>query len=145
MDYALDGFEVEAVDYLLKPVTRERLDKSLRKFHKWNPHSEEKLQVDYTYFKDGVTLHKVFYEDILYFKSLKDYVKIYLTGSILVIHTTMKNLENILPSSLFIRIHRSYIVAINKIDSFQIEKIRIKEHSLPIGESYKSGVKKIFN
>lgn len=143
-DYALEGFELNAVDYLLKPISTDRFLKAYNKVVEKlgnKKSSEDESQDDFIYVKADKKLIKVKYEDIIYIEGLKDYVQIkHDTGRIITLQT-MKALEAKLPSHIFKRIHRSYIINFNKLKAVDgnsievIEKGQVK--NLPIGKNYR--------
>ena len=138
-EYALDGFELNAVDYLLKPFS---LDRFLKSVHK-ALHSEQKqigLPVvkensthRFLYFRADRKMVKVMVDDIRYIESLKDYVKIHLDQQTIVTKQTISSVETMLPADEYIRIHRSYIVSIKKITSYSSASIFLGKEELPIG------------
>lgn len=149
-EYALDGFELNAVDYLLKPISTERFDKAIEKVlerlqrtvYRTSGESQHASQPskDYIFVKADGKLVKVNYSDILYCEGMKDYLKIYLkTGKFLVIHQTMKGMEEHLPDQMFMRIHKSYIVSLPAIKSFHDNMLQFAEtpHEIPVSNSYK--------
>ena len=147
--YAVEGFELNAVDYLLKPFSFNRLlratDKLYDMMHKGPVTITEKdtPQVDdYIFLKSTHNIIKVNLSDIEYIEGYTDYLKVYVGEQqpILTIKS-LKALETALPQNAFVRIHKSYIVSINKIKSYRKGKVKIKDKYLPIGDSYKS----IFN
>ncbi len=136
--FAVQGFEVNAVDYLLKPVPFHRfLLATDRAFDLLKKKDHETKPPDYIFVKAEHNTIKIPLESIYYIQGYKDYLKIYNDGAspILTI-TTLKNMENLLPSG-FLRVHRSYIISINKITSFRNAKVRIKGKDIPIGDSYR--------
>jgi DNA-binding LytR/AlgR family response regulator len=137
--YAVQGFEVNAVDYLLKPVSFSRFLSSVERFKAIDPVKPKKE--DFIFVKSEHNILKVDLKSIEYIEGYKDYLKIYTDQPkpILTI-TTFKAIEQLLPDE-FLRIHKSYIVAINKIISFRNGKVLVKGKQLPIGDSYKE----IFN
>ena len=150
--YALEGYELDIVDYLLKPVSFERFVKAVNKASDRfglsgrkpaNPVPEEKEKPqtkDYFFVKANYKLVKVFYDDIFYIEGLSEYVKIHTSGGNLVVLESLKNLESALPSGKFIRIHKSYIAAIDKIDAIIGNSVEIGDKMLPVGKSYKESV-----
>jgi DNA-binding LytR/AlgR family response regulator len=148
--YAVDGFELNALDYLLKPISFDRFQKAVKKATDHLEHTRKedeavhgvpKVEQDFIFVKADKKLVKVKFSEILYVEGLKDYVIIRTeTGRVITLQT-MKSLEDILPSQQFKRIHRSYIAAIDKIHAIEgstieiIEKGVIKE--LPIGKNYR--------
>lgn len=146
--YALEGFEVNALDYLLKPIRYQKFLEAVEKAQQWFSLKEavsaaaanEKEDNDSIYVKTDKVLQKVMIADILYVVGMKDYVTIYTASSKtpLVTHITMKGIEDMLPSSAFMRVHRSYIVALDKIDSIQPGmEILIGRTIIPVSDSYK--------
>jgi DNA-binding LytR/AlgR family response regulator len=99
----------------------------------------------FLYFRVDRRMVKVFLNDILFFESYRDYLKIFTTGKPLLTKQPLSNLEELLPSYAFLRIHRSYIVALNKIESFNAESVEINKLQLPIGRMYKHDVLKTLN
>lgn len=135
-EYAAASYDLEAVDYLLKPITLERFNKSLDKFFKLQPVpvNEEK---NYTYFKVSGKLVKVEHTNIFYAQSIKDYLMLYTSSGNLIVHMTMKYLNELLPENQFLRVHRSYLVNQAHISSIGKNQIQINEIEIPIGEHYK--------
>lgn len=137
-EYAAASYDLEAVDYLLKPITQERFDKSLAKFFKLQPVVEEIK--DYTYFKVSGKLVKVPHADILYAQSIKDYILLSTQNGNLIVHMTMKYLGELLPEKEFARVHRSYLVNRNAVQVIGKNQLRINEVEIPIGESFKGSL-----
>jgi DNA-binding LytR/AlgR family response regulator len=145
-DYALEGFDLNVVDYLLKPISLERFLKAIDKFYS----SIQAVQPDYKLTPNATDEHiyvaserkqiKVLLNDILYLESMKDYVVIYKTDSKIITKNTLSHFEQILPSNAFLRIHRSYIVAVSKILSVTKSSIGIGKKELVIGKRYKGSV-----
>ena len=135
-EYAADSYNLEAVDYLLKPITIDRFDKSLIKFFKLQPSTinEEK---NYTYFKVSSKLLKVEHDSIFYAQSIKDYLLLHTKNGNLIVHMTMKYLNELLPEKYFVRLHRSYLVNQTHITAIGKNHIHINEVVIPIGEHYK--------
>lgn len=158
-NYALDGFELNAIDYLVKPISIDRfmkaVNKALEQFelrHREDASSESSHEVEgveFFFVKADKKLVKVKYDEILYIEGLKDYVIIRLEQGRVVTLQTMKSLEDKLPVSKFKRIHRSYIVSIDKIHAVDgtsvdvFEKGAIKQ--LPIGKNYRDEILEIVN
>jgi DNA-binding LytR/AlgR family response regulator len=156
-NYAVEGFELDALDYLLKPISLERFIKATNKAidqidlkKGGNPQSEPvKDGVDYIFVKADKKLIKVNYSDIVYIEGLKDYVIIRMDSSRVITLQTMKSLEEKLPSNLFKRIHRSYIVGVDKINAIVGNMVEITEKGqpkhLPIGKNYREELLNIIN
>lgn len=143
-NYAVDSYELEAIDYLLKPITIDRFKKSLAKFFKQQPiiRVDEKT---YTYFKVDGSLVKVEHSALLYAQSIKDYILLHTNKGNLIVHMTMKYLAELLPSSQFVRVHRSYLVNQLYVNSIGKNQMFINDTAIPIGESYKEAVRKVAN
>jgi DNA-binding LytR/AlgR family response regulator len=141
-EYAATSYDLEAVDYLLKPITQERFDKSLEKLFKLQPIVVEEER-NYTYFKVSGKLIKVEHNDILYAQSIKDYLMLYTVNGNLIVHMTMKYLCELLPKILFFRIHRSYLVNKNHITTFGKSELILGSEAIPIGEHFKNSLSEI--
>ncbi len=144
-DYAVDGYELDAVDYLVKPVSFERFFKAITKLnriigketipanieHKSNPEPFVYLKVD----RD---MKKVFINDILYIESWKDYIKLFLTnGKNLLVKQSISAMENLLSEHKFLRVHRSYMVSLDKVSGYNGLSILLDTKEIPIGRLYK--------
>jgi two-component system, LytTR family, response regulator len=147
-EYALQGYELDVVDYLLKPITFERflraLDKVTQRLDgKKSPVEKPAAPVEqpFVFVKDGTKLVKVVFDDILYVEGLKDYVTIHMKNQKIVSLQRLKTLEEQLPPDRFFRIHNSFIVALNAIDVVHKNNVQIREAMLPIGETYKKSFK----
>ena len=138
--FAVEGFELDAVDYLLKPISFERFLKAVNKVLQVNlqsnntasapvEHQAEAAQ-SFLYFRADRKMIKVLFNDILYIEGLKDYIRIITTGRAIVTKHLLASLEEMLPPDDFIRIHKSYIIAINKIDSYNADSVEIAKHEL---------------
>ncbi len=148
-EYAVDGFDLQAIDYLLKPIAFDRFLRAVNKlFETSNPTQETSSGVavsstqsnDFIFLRSDRKMIKVDFDDILYVESLSDYVKIHTKSKTIVTRETISNLENKLPNRNFIRVHRSFIVSIKQIISFTNEYIEINKKSIPISRSYKEDV-----
>ncbi len=147
-DYAVDAFELDAIDYLLKPVSFERFLKAVNKFCQINP-----VEADphgnapgFLYFRADRKMVKVFLEDITYIESFKDYIVIHRQNEAdLKVKYAISSVDNMLPQNLFLRIHRSYIVSMKKVSAFTINDVEIGKTELPIGRSYPDVFKKLTN
>lgn len=143
-DYALEGFNLDAVDYLLKPFTFERFLKAVNKAYQQlhlpppEPAGEKAPPPakDYMFVKSGYDIIRVRYDEIRYIEGLKDYVKIHTDGKTIVSLMSMKALAEELPAN-FVRVHRSFIVNFERITLVQKRKIYIQKVEIPIGEVYR--------
>lgn len=140
-EYAALSYDLEAVDYLIKPITAERFNKSLEKLFKHKPKRVEE-KPSYTYFKVSGKLVKVQHSTLLYAQSIKDYLILYTKNGNLIVHMTMKYLTELLPEDTFLRVHRSYIINRYYISIIGKSQIEIEEIQIPIGESYKETLTK---
>lgn len=146
-DYAVEGFELKAVDYLLKPISFERLQKALHSYFEIYGKKENKMvsiieESNFMFVRSDRKMIKVDYHAIVYIESYSDYIKIHLKDHTIVTRETISSIEAKLPKQLFLRIHRSYIIAIDYIQSFTNEHITIHKKALPISRSYKKDVLK---
>jgi len=144
-DYAVEGFELQAVDYLLKPIPFERLLKAVNTYFevysKAKAESPKEIEtVDFMFVRSERRMLKVDFEAILYIESYSDYIKIHLANETIVTRETISAIEAKLPSNKFLRIHRSFIISLQSITSFTNEHVTIKEKALPISRSYKKEV-----
>jgi len=146
-EYAVDGFDLQAVDYLLKPISFERLLQGINKYLDENSVAENVVsgeivpeKSDFIFVRSDRKMIKICIPDILFIESLADYIKIYLSGSTVVTRETMSSIEAKLPQQDFIRTHRSFIVSIAAIESFTNEFIEINRKQIPISRSYKKEV-----
>jgi len=148
-EYALEGFELDVVDYLLKPITFERFLKSVNKYYQMIQDDVQvvsntvldKMQDDsFIYIKENKKVVKIYLSEIKYIEGLSEYVQIYTDKRKIITKTSMTQMEEKLTSEKFLRIHKSYIVSISKIEAFTANTIEIQGKELPIGRSFKNGV-----
>jgi DNA-binding LytR/AlgR family response regulator len=146
-DYALDAYSLNVIDYLLKPISFERFAKAIKKSIQHLPKTSKPTDIpsDFIYVKADKKLIKVFYEDLRYIEGLKDYVILHVDNKRIVTLQTMKSLEIKLPSAIFMRIHRSYIVNLRNIDVLEGNTVHIGNKMIPIGKNYKEELLKIIN
>lgn len=147
-EYAIDGFDLKAVDYLLKPISFERLYQSILKYKNESMVFRQEVSTDdshenaeFFFVRSERKMIKINFTEIDYIESLADYVKIYAQGKITLTRETISSIEAKLPKKDFMRVHRSYIISINKINSFTQEFIEIGKKAIPISRSYKNDVK----
>ena len=136
-EYAVQSYELEAVDYLLKPITLERFQLCMEKVFRTAKTSPAPPPKNYLFIKVDGRLVKVLLEDILFIESMKDYLKIHTGKGEYITHMTMKTVSSLLPEASFIRIHRSYIVALEKLHVVGASTVEICQHKIPVGESYR--------
>lgn len=153
--YATEGFDLDVIDYLLKPYPFERFLKAVNKVHEYmdlrdraaNQAGTKDIVTspNFLFVKADYKLYKINLKDILYIEGLKDYVKIYASEKPIVTQMSMKGLEEKLSPQDFIRVHRSFIVAFNKIDFIQKHMLTIGKKEIPISEHYRDQLFKIIN
>ena len=143
-EYALDSYEVDAVDYLVKPIDAAKFRKAVDKaitYHSLLVEEEKKeienIEDEYIFVKSDRRFFKVGFKDILFIEGLKDYVIIQLENQRIITRMTVKSIHEILPQSIFLRVNRSYIINRNKIDSFDNNDVYIKSYEIAIGNSYR--------
>jgi two-component system, LytTR family, response regulator len=142
-EFALEGFEIEAFDYLLKPLNPERFNRCvfrIREFYELRSKSfafDKEYNSNHITIKQGYDKYKILLHDILYLEAMKDYTKIVTSTAHYLVLGTFSHMQEQLPSDKFTRIHRSYIVNRNKIDSAVGNKLFISTYQLPVGKSYK--------
>jgi len=140
-EFAIDGFDLQAADYLVKPISFELFVRALNRVKDYIEYKAYKQQKnrDYFFINASHKVHKIFYRDIVYLEGFKDYTKIFLTGAsapLLVLHN-LKYFEDLLQESEFVRIHRSYIVPIRMITTISRKAVTIGNTSLPVSENYR--------
>ena len=143
--YALDGYDLDVVDYLLKPIAFDRFYKAAQKVLQssgnTNSSAPEVLSVqknhDFIFVKTEHKIQKIYLDDILYIEGLKDYISIFTRSERIITLQNMKKMEESLPSKSFIRVHKSYIIALGKIESIERSRIQIGEKIIPIGDTYR--------
>ncbi len=157
-EYALEGYELDVIDYLVKPISFPRflkaVSKAMRQKELTTPAPKETPAFQlantsqkaagnspaFVYLKVGKMMEKVVLEDILYIESLKNYVKVFTKEKQLVTYHTLSQMEEMLPQADFLRIHRSYMIALCNVKRFSATHVEIGGHELPIGGLYKQGV-----
>lgn len=147
-DYAVEAFELNVVDYLVKPIALPRFKQGIEKAQEALDSNKEEVKVEeqaFVFVKDNGVLKRITIDDILFLEAMGDYVKVHTSQKFHVVHATLKSIEEKLPSSKFIRVHRSYIVAINKIDYIQEGTISIGKTTIPVADTHKSNLNKRLN
>ena len=151
-NYAVEAFDLDVVDYLMKPISFDRFVKAVNKYFEMIPRDFEVQQGTaesacdgYVYIRAGKKIHKILLKDILYIESFKDYVNIHATDRSITARQTLTSIENTLPEDRFMRLHRSYIVSIDHITGFTSTTVDINGKELPIGRNYKQQVFKHLN
>lgn len=147
-DYAVEAFELNVVDYLVKPITLPRLKQAVDKAAETLDSNKQEVKVEeqgFVFVKDNGILKRISIDDILFLEAMGDYVKVHTSQKFHVVHATLKSIEEKLPASKFLRVHRSYIVAINKIDYIQEGTISIGKTSIPVADTHKANLNKRLN
>ena len=151
-NYALQGYDLDVTDYLLKPIPFERFLKAVNKaveLYQYNRSNQSKealsYQHGYIFVKSEYQILKINLKDILYVEGLKDYVKIFCGGNPILSLQNLKAIEGKLPLTHFVRVHKSFIVALPKINSVHKGRIKIGEKEIPIGDNYKDLFLKLIN
>jgi DNA-binding LytR/AlgR family response regulator len=143
--YALESYELEAIDYLVKPIRIERFLKAVNKAENYlkllqqdgNNNQVEKIEDDYVFIKADRKFFKIYFKDILYIEGLKDYVVIYTKDNKIITSMNVKTISAQLPPAIFARVSKSYIVNTLHISSLDNELIYIQNNEIPLGQSYK--------
>ena len=157
--YALEGYELDVVDYLLKPIAFDRFFKSVQKVQGIIHPSSKSTSVpeqtqpqqqpqsdftnDFIFVKSEHKIQKVYLRDILFIEGLKDYISIFTPQERIITLQNMKKMEDALPERHFVRVHKSYIVSLNKIDSIERSRIWIGDKIIPVGDTYRDEFFKI--
>lgn len=147
-DYAPEGFDLDVLDYLLKPISFTRFLKAVGKVRSIQPTNRDspfvKRENDYSnayiFVKSGKSMEKVCYKDVLFIESFRDFVKIHTTENEITTYLKIGYLEEKLPKEIFERVHKSYIISVPKIDAFSMSEVEIDHHHIPIGNYYKKHV-----
>lgn len=152
-DYALEGFELDVTDYLLKPI---RFDRFLRAVNKALPQKQKELEtqgvpivekinppISFIYLRAERKMKKIPLEDIIYIESDRDYVKVFTKEGFIITRQTIASVEAMLSDNQFVRIHRSYIISVSKLKSFNTETAEIGNKQLPIGKLYRNNFLKM--
>jgi two-component system LytT family response regulator len=158
--YALEGYELDVVDYLLKPIAFDRFFKAAQKaqgiiqpsvkqavvepVQQVQPQQQDFLS-DFIFVKSEYKIQKVYLHQILFIEGLKDYISIFTSAERIITLQNMKKMEDTLPEKHFIRVHKSYIVALNKIDSIERSRIFIGDKIIPVGDTYRDNFFKIID
>ena len=136
-EYALKGYELNVTDYLLKPFTFERFFQAVEKA-KVSLDKKETPEKKSVFIKTEYRLEQVLLSDIIYIEGMRDYRRIFLTGKSIMTLQTFKELEEMIPPSAVCRVHKSYMVAVDKIESIEKDRIKIGKERIPISDTYKS-------
>lgn len=140
-EYAVEAFELNVVDYLVKPITPARFIQAISRAFEWKNEwafSEAYQDKGTLFIRDAGVIIRVNIRDILFAEAMGDYVKIHTAERFYLAHSTLKSLEERLPAADFMRIHRSYVVALHRIDMVREGTVVIREHQIPVSDSFRS-------
>ena len=139
-EYAIDGFELKAMDYLVKPISFEKFITACNRVKEFIEIKNQRDKAkEFFFINVSHKMHKIFYDDILYLEGYKDYTKVHLISShnpLLILHN-LKYFEDLLDKKQFIRIHRSYMVSLRKINTASRKSVTINNNSLPVSDNYR--------
>lgn len=147
-EYAVEAFELNVADYIVKPVTPARFVQAVDRARVILDSITEEVNIneeEFIFFRDSNIIRRLKLEDILFAEAMGDYVKLYTSQKFFAIHTTLKAVEERLPASRFVRVHRSYIVALGKIDTIQDGALVIGSKSVPVADTYRAALTKRMN
>jgi len=151
-EFALEGYELNVSDYILKPFSFDRLVKAINKAISEVPKNVNTTIVPDSsevpsrlFLKGDKKYHQIHLNDILYIEAYGNYSKVYLKDEMIVSHEKISHFEELLNAANFLRVHKSFIVAINKIKFIEGNRILINDHKIPIGQTYKSNINKLYN
>jgi two-component system, LytTR family, response regulator len=144
-EYALKGYELQITDYLLKPFTFNRFLQAVNKAQENLVHHTLATQPDFIFVKTENRLEKVMLDEIVYIEGMRDYLRIHTVNKKIMTLQNFSELEKLIPSSLVCRVHKSYMVALNKIDSKERSRIKIADQLIPISETYKEAFLQLIN
>ncbi len=142
-EYALESFELDVVDYLVKPIRLQRFVKAVNKareiykLHQKEDHTVEQIADEFIYIKSDRKYVRIFFKDIIYIKGLKDYVMIHAGKEKIMTAMNIRTIFSQLPPSIFARVSKSYLININYIDNIQTDLIKLGEFEIPLGKTYK--------
>jgi two-component system, LytTR family, response regulator len=145
-NYAIEGFNLNAVDYLLKPISFERFLQAANKYYdriynQQNPSAQEESSEEegdkFIFVKTEYKIVKVNLKDVLYIEGLKDYIRLVMPQTQLLTLQSMKYMESTLPNKMFVRVHKSYIVSMRHLETIERNKIKVRDKWIPIGNTYR--------
>ncbi|MNV44785.1 Transcriptional regulatory protein YehT [compost metagenome] len=145
-DYAADAFDLDVIDFITKPVTAVRFLQSIEKVREFvkvrNLSPDTLIEEDFIFIRDSNTVRRLELDNILYLEAKGDYVKIYVPGNSYQIHSTLKSVEDKLPPNVFLRVHRSFIVNISKIDTLEGGTLIVNKNLVPVSDAYRATLNK---
>jgi DNA-binding LytR/AlgR family response regulator len=144
-EYALKGYELQITDYLLKPFTFNRFLQAVNKAQENLSQRSIDKQLDFIFVKTENRLEKIMISDILYIEGMRDYLRIHTSNKKIMTLQSFNELEQLIPAHLVCRVHKSYMVAINKIESIERSRIKIADQLIPVSETYKEAFLQLIN
>ncbi len=144
-EYALKGYELQITDYLLKPFTFNRFLQAVNKAQENLTKRNPDKQPDFIFIKTENRLEKIMLNEILYIEGMRDYLRIHTTGKKIMTLQSFTELEQLIPAHLVCRVHKSYMVAINKIESIERNRIKIADQLIPVSDTYKDAFLQLIN
>ncbi len=147
-EYAVDAFDLNVADYIIKPVSGSRFIQAIDKAREISGSMKEEVNIkedEFVFIRDSNIVRRLKLDTILYAEAMGDYVKLYTPEKFYAIHATLKTVEERLPTSRFLRVHRSYLVAIEKIDSVEGGALIINRKPVPVADAYRSALNKRMN
>lgn len=144
-EYALKGYELHITDYLLKPFTFNRFLQAVNKAQENLSQRTAEKQLDFIFVKTENRLEKIMISDILYIEGMRDYLRIHTANKKIMTLQSFAELEQVIPAHLVCRVHKSYMVAVNKIESIERSRIKIADQIIPVSETYKEAFLQLIN
>jgi DNA-binding LytR/AlgR family response regulator len=144
-EYALKGYELQITDYLLKPFTFNRFLQAVNKAQENLSQRVAEKQLDFVFVKTENRLEKIMISDILYIEGMRDYLRIHTSNKKIMTLQSFSELEQLIPAHLVCRVHKSYMVAVNKIESIERSRIKIADQLIPVSETYKEAFLQLIN
>ena len=141
--HAVDGFDLQALDYLLKPIPYPRFLQAVRRFLD-KQKSKTPSKIEWISLKDGSTLHKLKFNEISHIEGMRDYVKVHTTDKVFIHHSTLKAMQEEMPTPPFLRVQRSFLVNMDLVKSYYASELDLGNIKVPVGGQYKDDVEKIF-
>ncbi|MEO6167493.1 MAG: LytTR family DNA-binding domain-containing protein [Chitinophagales bacterium] len=139
-EFAVEGFDMNVFDYMVKPISRDRFLKCANKIYEHFKHQKGITPPDQVFIKSNNKYIRVKLNEIIYVEAMRDFVVVYTEKAKLVTLMNLKEFSKLLPETQFIRIHRSYVVPINRVEAIEGNLVKIINHEIPIGESYRNKV-----
>jgi DNA-binding LytR/AlgR family response regulator len=143
-NYALESYNYNVIDYLLKPISTERFHQAITKAKEIITHRQSSKKSNFFYLKCDKELQKILFDDILYIEAMHNYVKIITTQKRFIHHGTLKKILSQLPDNSFIQVHKSFVISKKQIQIYSNDTIQIGSYKIPIGRNYKSEIKNLF-